>query len=218
MAIPPTMFPTVAQSLASVGLNERGRIVVEKPFGRDLASAVELNATLHSVFPEERIFRIDHYLGKESVEDLLGLPVLQHVAGACVEPQLRAQRADHHERDHRRRGARQLLRQRRRDPRRDAEPPAAGHRAGGDGAAGRARRPATCRTRRPRCSRRCVRSIRPDARARAVRRIPRRTGRRSRLDRRDVCRRAPGDRLVAMGRRAVVRALRQGAAGSRRPR
>ncbi len=71
MAIPPTMFPTVAESLASVGLNERGRIVVEKPFGRDLASATELNTTLHSVFPEERIFRIDHYLGKESVEDLL---------------------------------------------------------------------------------------------------------------------------------------------------
>ena len=71
MAIPPTMFPEVARSLASVGLNERGRIVVEKPFGRDLASALELNATLHAVFPEERIFRIDHYLGKESVEDLL---------------------------------------------------------------------------------------------------------------------------------------------------
>jgi len=71
MAIPPTMFPTVAQSLASVELNARGRIVVEKPFGRDHASAVELNDLLHTVFPEERIFRIDHYLGKESVEDLL---------------------------------------------------------------------------------------------------------------------------------------------------
>jgi glucose-6-phosphate 1-dehydrogenase len=71
MAIPPTMFPTVAQSLASVELNGRGRIVVEKPFGRDLTSARELNTTLHAVFPEERIFRIDHYLGKESVEDLL---------------------------------------------------------------------------------------------------------------------------------------------------
>ncbi len=71
MAIPPSMFPEVAQRLASVGLNERGRIVVEKPFGRDLVSAQELNATLASVFPEERIFRIDHYLGKESVEDLL---------------------------------------------------------------------------------------------------------------------------------------------------
>jgi glucose-6-phosphate 1-dehydrogenase len=71
MAIPPSMFPEVASRLASVGLNERGRIVVEKPFGRDLESARELNATLHTVFPEERIFRIDHYLGKESVEDLL---------------------------------------------------------------------------------------------------------------------------------------------------
>jgi len=71
MAIPPSMFPEVASRLASVSLNERGRIVVEKPFGRDVASAEELNATLHSVFPEERIFRIDHYLGKESVEDLL---------------------------------------------------------------------------------------------------------------------------------------------------
>ncbi len=71
MAIPPTMFPTVAEGLASVGLNERGRIVVEKPFGRDLESARELNRVLHSVFHEEQIFRIDHYLGKESVEDLL---------------------------------------------------------------------------------------------------------------------------------------------------
>jgi glucose-6-phosphate 1-dehydrogenase len=71
MAIPPSMFPTVAESLASVGLNKRGRIVVEKPFGRDLESARELNRTLHEVFPEEQIFRIDHYLGKEAVEDLL---------------------------------------------------------------------------------------------------------------------------------------------------
>jgi glucose-6-phosphate 1-dehydrogenase len=71
MAMPPSMFPEVAGKLASVGLNERGRIVVEKPFGRDLESARALNETLHSVFPEARIFRIDHYLGKESVEDLL---------------------------------------------------------------------------------------------------------------------------------------------------
>ena len=71
MAIPPSMFPEVAQRLASVDLNGRGRIVVEKPFGRDLESARELNTTLASIFPEERIFRIDHYLGKESVEDLL---------------------------------------------------------------------------------------------------------------------------------------------------
>ena len=71
MAIPPEMFPVVATSLATVGLNTRGRIVVEKPFGRDLESARQLNVTLHEIFPEERIFRIDHYLGKEAVEDLL---------------------------------------------------------------------------------------------------------------------------------------------------
>jgi glucose-6-phosphate 1-dehydrogenase len=71
MAIPPGMFPMVAQKLASVGLHHRGRIVVEKPFGRDLASAIELNKTLHDVFSEDHIFRIDHYLGKEAVEDLL---------------------------------------------------------------------------------------------------------------------------------------------------
>ncbi len=71
MAIPPSMFPTVAEALATVGLNERGRIVVEKPFGRDLSSAHELNLILQEVFDEPDIFRIDHYLGKESVEDLL---------------------------------------------------------------------------------------------------------------------------------------------------
>jgi glucose-6-phosphate 1-dehydrogenase len=71
LAIPPSMFTTVAEGLAKAGAAEDARVVVEKPFGRDLASAVELNQTLHSIFPEERIFRIDHYLGKESVEDLL---------------------------------------------------------------------------------------------------------------------------------------------------
>jgi glucose-6-phosphate 1-dehydrogenase len=71
LAIPPAAFPTIIQSLAAVGLNRRGRVVVEKPFGRDLASAQDLNRTLHEAFPEDRIYRIDHYLGKESVEDLL---------------------------------------------------------------------------------------------------------------------------------------------------
>jgi glucose-6-phosphate 1-dehydrogenase len=71
LAIPPSAFPLVIESLEAVGLTKRGRVVVEKPFGRDLASARELNAVLHQSFPEERIFRIDHYLGKESVEDLM---------------------------------------------------------------------------------------------------------------------------------------------------
>ena len=71
LAIPPTMFPTVIESLALVGLSETSRLVVEKPFGRDLQSAQELNRVLHAHFEESSVFRIDHYLGKESVEDLL---------------------------------------------------------------------------------------------------------------------------------------------------
>ncbi|MGH9250156.1 MAG: glucose-6-phosphate dehydrogenase, partial [Acidimicrobiales bacterium] len=72
LAIPPAMFDDVIQGLARVGLADEGsRVVVEKPFGRDQASATELNNVLHRVFPEEAIFRIDHFLGKESVEDLL---------------------------------------------------------------------------------------------------------------------------------------------------
>jgi glucose-6-phosphate 1-dehydrogenase len=71
LAIPPAAFELVISSLTTVGLNKRGRVVVEKPFGRDLASAKELNTILHDAFDEDHIFRIDHYLGKESVEDLL---------------------------------------------------------------------------------------------------------------------------------------------------
>ena len=71
LAIPPSLFDDVIQGLDGAGLTDRARVVVEKPFGRDLASAEELNAVIHAVFPEERVYRIDHYLGKESVESLL---------------------------------------------------------------------------------------------------------------------------------------------------
>jgi glucose-6-phosphate 1-dehydrogenase len=71
LAIPPGLFPTVTRGLAEVGLHRCGRIVVEKPFGRDLGSARELNAVLRESFAERDIFRIDHYLGKEAVEGLL---------------------------------------------------------------------------------------------------------------------------------------------------
>lgn len=70
LAIPPALFDDVATGLAGVGL-DRGRIVVEKPFGRDQASAQELNEILHRHFPEPSIFRIDHFLGKEAVMNLL---------------------------------------------------------------------------------------------------------------------------------------------------
>lgn len=71
LAIAPGMFADVTAGLAEVGLTASARLVVEKPFGRDLASAIELNNSLKKLLPEDQIYRIDHYLGKESVEDLL---------------------------------------------------------------------------------------------------------------------------------------------------
>jgi glucose-6-phosphate 1-dehydrogenase len=71
LAIPPTLFASVAEGLAKSGCATNARVVLEKPFGRDLASAQELNRTLHQFFPEEAIFRIDHYLGKEPVQNLV---------------------------------------------------------------------------------------------------------------------------------------------------
>jgi glucose-6-phosphate 1-dehydrogenase len=71
LAIPPTLFSTVVTALDSSGCADGGKVVVEKPFGHGLASAQELNAVLHRVFPESSIFRIDHYLGKEAVLGLL---------------------------------------------------------------------------------------------------------------------------------------------------
>ncbi|MDN4476265.1 glucose-6-phosphate dehydrogenase [Demequina sp. SYSU T00192] len=71
LAIPPVMFATVVEGLARAGLNRHARVVVEKPFGRDLASAQELDAVVREAFPEESVFRIDHYLGKEEIMNLL---------------------------------------------------------------------------------------------------------------------------------------------------
>jgi glucose-6-phosphate 1-dehydrogenase len=71
LAIPPSLFATVIEGLEAAGLTKRGRVIVEKPFGRDLASARKLNAIARSAFPEESIFRIDHYLGKEAIMNIL---------------------------------------------------------------------------------------------------------------------------------------------------
>jgi glucose-6-phosphate 1-dehydrogenase len=65
------MFGPVVRGLVAAGCARDGRVVVEKPFGRDLASAQRLNATLHEAFAEPAVFRIDHYLGKEAVQNLL---------------------------------------------------------------------------------------------------------------------------------------------------
>ena len=83
LAIPPVLFETVVEQLAKSGCAAHGaRVVVEKPFGRDLSSAQELNRILHSVFPESGIFRIDHYLGKRPVNNV----VIFRFANAFMEP------------------------------------------------------------------------------------------------------------------------------------
>ena len=71
LAIPPALFPTVIRGLSAAGLAEGGRVIVEKPFGRDLASARALNRVARDVFPDDAIFRIDHFLGKEAIMNIL---------------------------------------------------------------------------------------------------------------------------------------------------
>ena len=71
LAIPPSLFGVVVEALGKSGCAKDARVIIEKPFGHDLASARALNKILLSVFPEQSIFRIDHYLGKEAVENLL---------------------------------------------------------------------------------------------------------------------------------------------------
>jgi glucose-6-phosphate 1-dehydrogenase len=71
LAIPPSMFAAVVEGLAKSGSAKNARVVVEKPFGRDLASARELDAILDEFLPEDAIFRIDHFLGKEPVQNIL---------------------------------------------------------------------------------------------------------------------------------------------------
>jgi glucose-6-phosphate 1-dehydrogenase len=71
LAIPPSLFETVIKGLGSANLAEHARLIVEKPFGRDLASAQELNHAARKVFPQDSIFRIDHFLGKEAIMNIL---------------------------------------------------------------------------------------------------------------------------------------------------
>jgi glucose-6-phosphate 1-dehydrogenase len=82
LEIPPSLFGTVVKGLADASLTQNARIVVEKPFGHDLASARELNATLHALIDESQLYRIDHFLGKMSVEDILYL----RFANTILEP------------------------------------------------------------------------------------------------------------------------------------
>jgi glucose-6-phosphate 1-dehydrogenase len=82
LAIPPSMFQVVVRQLRDAKCTDDARVILEKPFGRDLESARALNETLHEVFPESSIFRIDHYLGKEAVQNIMYF----RFANAFLEP------------------------------------------------------------------------------------------------------------------------------------
>jgi len=82
LAIPPSMFPVVVEQLQTSGCSAGARVVIEKPFGHDLPSAEALNKTIHSVFDEQSVFRIDHFLGKEAVQNL----VVFRFANSFLEP------------------------------------------------------------------------------------------------------------------------------------
>jgi len=91
LAIPPAGFPGVIAMLGRTGLAERARVIVEKPFGVDLGSARELNQIVHAVFGEAQVFRIDHFLGKESVENILAF----RFANGLFEPVWNRNHIDH---------------------------------------------------------------------------------------------------------------------------
>lgn len=92
LSVAPSLFGPIAQSLAATGLNgKNARLVVEKPFGHDLQSAIELNEQLGSAFNEQCIYRIDHYLGKETVQNLMAF----RFANALFEPQWNSNAVDH---------------------------------------------------------------------------------------------------------------------------
>ena len=89
--MPPSAAGPIVRMLGEAGLVERARVVMEKPFGTDLSSARELNDTLHEVFAEDQIFRIDHFLGKEAALNLLAL----RFANGFLEPLWNREHIDH---------------------------------------------------------------------------------------------------------------------------
>jgi glucose-6-phosphate 1-dehydrogenase len=91
LSLPPAATAGVIEELGRLGLGEGARVIMEKPFGRDLASARELDRLVHSVFAEEQVFRIDHYLGREAVQNLLAL----RFANGMFEPIWNRNHIDH---------------------------------------------------------------------------------------------------------------------------
>ena len=150
LAIPPSAIATVAEKVGARRGEWGGwtRMIVEKPFGTDRDSARRLNDEIHATFEEREIFRIDHYLGKETVQNLLALRFANGIFEPIWNRQLRRPRADHRRGVDRRRGPGRLLRACGRDARHVPEPPAPARRPDRDGAADRLLRRRRCETRR----------------------------------------------------------------------
>ena len=152
LATSPHLFPAICEQLGAAGLNgPRVRVVLEKPLGHDLASAQEINRVVRSVFSETQALRIDHYLGKPAVQNLMAL----RFGNALFEPLWRRESianiqitlAEAHRRGH----ARRLLRPHRRAARHGPEPCAAAADDDRDGAAADATTPTPSATRSSRC-------------------------------------------------------------------
>jgi glucose-6-phosphate 1-dehydrogenase len=131
LEVPPFLFGRIAQGISAVGRADGARVMVEKPFGNDLDSAQALNATMHRYFPEDAIYRVDHWLGMDPLNDVLVARFANSIIETAAQPRPRRQHPDHHGRGLRRRRPRPVLRQDRRHPRRGAEPhaPGPGHSA-----------------------------------------------------------------------------------------
>ena len=91
LSVPPGAAIDVIREIGEAGLAERARVIMEKPFGTDLASAVELNNAIHEVFDEDQVFRIDHFLGKEAAQNILAL----RFANGLFEPIWNRNHIDH---------------------------------------------------------------------------------------------------------------------------
>ena len=203
LSVPPGAALSAVRLLAEAGLVERSRIIMEKPFGTDLASAVSLNAKLHEVFAEDRIFRIDHFPRQGAGAEHPGVPLRQRAVRADLEPELHRPRADRRARDPRAQSALALLRSHGRLSRHGRDPPVPDPRLHGHGASDLARAGADQRGEEQGLPQHAA--DRPEGcRARPICGLPLRGRRRPRIRDRDVHRPQMYDRQLALGRRAVL--------------
>ncbi len=210
LSVPPNAALSAVRLLGDAGLVDRSRVIMEKPFGTDLASAVRLNAQLHEVFSEDQIFRIDHFLGKEPAQNILAF----RFANGLFEPIWNRNFVDHVQIDVPGNiGPRQalgLLRADRRLSRHGGHAPVSDSGLHGHGAADLARARAHQRGEEQGFSQHAAHQA-GRCHPRPVHRLPHRGGRRAGFGYRNLHRPEVQHRQLALGRRAVLSAHRQAA-------